>query len=139
MGKLYADAQGHILRLLQSADEEARYGPPPGTAFTLDFDETTNGAVLSALASDWNAHDMVGGVLRRNGQPILVAPDSQYYGARKQLQAAKQTIVGNAAGLASYKALTNPTAAQTAAALKLAIDDIQALTVILRALIREAN
>jgi hypothetical protein len=139
MGKIYANAQGAILRLLQSAQEEAEFGAPSGAAFTLDFDEETNAAFLAGFGADSAAYTMPSGVLKRNGVNVLLAPDGQRYSARKQLAAAKQTIQSNAANLQAYHDLASPNNAQTVAALKLVIEDMQAITTILRALIREAN
>lgn len=139
MAKIYADAQGALLRLLQSDAEIAQFGAPSGAAFTLDFDEDTNAALLADIGAHWAAFTMPGGVLKRNGQTVQLQSDGAHYSARKRLAAAKQTIAGNATALQTYHDAASPTPAQTVAAVKLLIEDVQALTVLLRALIREAN
>jgi hypothetical protein len=76
MAKVFANAGGTILRFLRNADEERRFpAPPPGTTTTLTFDEEVNAAVVAALDADWNAHQVVGGQLRRNGVPVPLAAD----------------------------------------------------------------
>lgn len=76
MAKIFAGAGGAILRFLRNADEERRFpAPPPGTATTLAFDEEANAAAVAALDADWNAHQVVGGQLRRTGAVVALAPD----------------------------------------------------------------
>ena len=54
MGKLYADATGTLIRALQSAIDELIYpNAPNGTAFTCDFDPSTNPTLLAALKSNF--------------------------------------------------------------------------------------
>jgi hypothetical protein len=139
MARIYADANGALLRLLKNADEEAQYGAPAGAVGTLDFDEATNAGVLDGIVADWDAHTLIGGVLSRAGVAVPIAAPGQQFAARQQLAAAKQTIQGNASGLSAYRGLSSPTNAQTVAAVKALCEDVAALTTILRALIREAN
>lgn len=88
MATIYGDAKGVLLRFLRNEDEEERFPEAPaGTAYTVRFDELTNPAVVDALNTDWNSHDLVGGVLRRNGQAVSLAADSQEMSDRKALGA----------------------------------------------------
>ncbi len=139
MAKIYANASGAILRLVRNAEEEAAFGAPAATAFTLELDEQTNASVLDNFFADSNAYSMPLGVLTRSGVPVPIAAPGQQYTARQQLTASKQTIQSNAAGLVTYRGLPSPTNAQTIAAVKALAEDMAAIVTIVRALIRDAN
>lgn len=112
MAKIYANAAGALLRLLATEEEERQFpDPPPDTASVLDFDEDTNAGVIAGVNAAWDAHTLLGGVLRLNGQEVTIAPPSAEYTDRQQLQ----TYWTN---LAAYLALNNPTNAQSVAAIK---------------------
>lgn len=112
MAKVYASAAGAIIRFLATEAEEREYpDPPPGATIAVDFDEDTNAAVVAGLQSAPLEHDAVGGVLRRNGAAVTLAPPSAEYTDRAQLQ----TYWGN---LQTYLGLNNPTNAQSVAAIK---------------------
>lgn len=114
MSKLYATADTVVRRVTLTDDEDALYGPPPGAAFTLDFDPSTNAAVVASLRDNPAAHTYDGTTLKRQGVTLTVNPDSADYDNFHQLQTAKQN-------LDAYLALSTPTLAQTAAALKIVI------------------
>lgn len=77
MATIHADAAGNILRVLRTPEQEAQYPTPPGgTTQTVTFDEATNAAVLAGIDADWDAHRVVGGVLRRGGVAVTLAPDA---------------------------------------------------------------
>jgi hypothetical protein len=112
MAKIYANAAGALLRMLATEEEERQFpDPPPGAAGVLDFDEDTNAAVIAGVHAAWDAHTLLGGVLRLNGQAVTIAPPSQEYTDRQQLQTYWQN-------LQTYLGLSNPTNAQTVAAVK---------------------
>ena len=77
--------------------------------------------------------------MTRNDVAVPIATPGQQFSARLQFAAAKQTIQSNASGLTTYRGLASPTNAQTVAAVKVIAEDIQAIVILLRALIREAN
>jgi hypothetical protein len=140
MAKVYADAAGVLLRI--SADEfqeSVHGGAPPGTVTTLAFDEDTNNALIRDVIESFSAYRVIGGALQKNGVPAAIAGPGSHYAARQQLQAAKQTIANNAVGLQTYHDAATVTNAQTVLAVKSLIEDVQAIVVILRGLIKEAN
>lgn len=76
MSKIHHSAGGAILQFLQSdRDEALSPTPPAGTAGTIEFDPAANPTVVANLNSDWNSHDCVGGVLRRNGSAVTINPE----------------------------------------------------------------
>ena len=140
MAKVYANGSGALLRLSANEQQEDLHGgAPAGTTATLAFDEETNAALVQDIIDHFSAYTIVSGALQKNGSPVAIASPGTHYAARQQLTAAKQTIQGNAANLQSYHDAASPTNAQTVAAVKLVIEDIQAMVILLRALIREAN
>jgi glutamate formiminotransferase len=97
MAKLFADASGQIVRLLQTAAEEARWGAShPDAAHVLPFDPTTNPHILEGLESDWNAHAMAGGVLTRDGIPVPIHADSQAHQDRQALASLREKLEADA-------------------------------------------
>jgi hypothetical protein len=112
MATLYADGVGAILTFLATElDEQMHPETPPGTTYTVAFDEEANSAVVQAITEHFAEHDCAGGVLHRNGQAVTIAPPSAEYTDLQQLQ----TYWNN---LAAYLALNNPTNAQSVAAIK---------------------
>jgi hypothetical protein len=88
MAKIWSDAQGNLLRLVQTPQEEAAYGAPAGAAFVCDFDPATNPTLASALQGNWS-----GVALPANNAPqiggaayAVVAPGADYQ-ARQLVQA----------------------------------------------------
>lgn len=118
MAKLYADSTGAILRLVKTDTEEAT--PPAGTVTTIDVDADTNAVLLHGLDTDWNSHKVIGGVLTRNGQPVTVNPPSDEHTERDAVAALD-------AQLTAYLNLPAPTAAQTAAIVKLLVRAVRYL------------
>ena len=100
MAKIYADADGHLLRVLRE-HEEAKYpDPPDGAAFTLDFDDTTNAAALDAIANDWNGHAVdQSGRLIRKGKPVPIVADGQKRSDRKAAGNLAQRLAANSPDL----------------------------------------
>ena len=68
-----------IIRLTRTDEELEFFGAPEEFDDTLEFDVETNEEMLSALDSDWNAHTLSGGILRRNGIPITINPPGQHF------------------------------------------------------------
>lgn len=115
MATLYANATGEILRFLATEELERRYpDPPEGTAFTLAFDESTNDVLCADLGQSTDPYTMPGGVLRRDGQAVTIAPPSDEYTDQQQLLNYWQN-------LQQYLALNSPTNAQSVAAIKIII------------------
>ena len=76
MGKIYADAAGNILRLLDSPELERRYpAAPPGAARELAFDEDTNPDLVQGYGREANRYRLTPGGLQRDGSPVAVNPD----------------------------------------------------------------
>jgi hypothetical protein len=112
MAKIYGDADGNIIRLLQTDDEEKIFGAP-ATAYTavVELDADTNADVIKALLTDWNSHSMPGGVLTRNGQAVTIAADNTIVTDRRAMATLRS-------GLVDYYKLASPTNAQNVAAIK---------------------
>lgn len=112
MAKIFGNATGTILRFLATAQQEAEWPTPPtGTTVTISFDESTNATVVQNLNSNWAQHDCVGGVLRRNGTPVTIAPGTNQWADAAQLA----TYLAN---IDTFIALASPTLAQTWAQVK---------------------
>lgn len=134
MARIWFDAQGAILRLVQNDAEEQTYGAPPEAVGSIAFDESTNQNVLRGLGTEWSAFDCLGGVLHYHGTAVTLAPDSATKTNRRNfLEAAQQAVDGNQA----YLALTNPTAAQVAAQVRALTRQVTALIRVVAA--READ
>lgn len=114
MARIFADATGAIIRVLAGARDEAEFGPPASFESSLEFDAETNPTVLPAIAADHNGHRLTAGVLTHNGVAYTISPPSEDEVVRQQVAASTQQ-------LRDYLALSNPTGAQTAAALKVLI------------------
>lgn len=109
--KLYGDANGAIVRMLQTDAEEALYGPPDGYVSSLEFDPDSNPSAIAGLLSDTRNHQLLGGILYHNGQAVTINPPSQTFTDRQQLATLRSQA-------AAYLNLASPTAAQNVAAIK---------------------
>ena len=89
--KLYADSAGKLLALRRS-DQLSSENPPVGTAETLDFDGSRNAHLVAGLDLDWEGHRLVGGVLTRDGKPLLIVPSSTIHANRAELAAIRQQL-----------------------------------------------
>lgn len=79
MAKFYSDANGALLRILITPDDVLNYpAAPAGTANTLDFDPSTNPALL-AVANDQDAWQLLGSTLTHNGVAVSINPPNQLY------------------------------------------------------------
>jgi hypothetical protein len=114
---LYADANGVLLRAVLSDAEEERFPDPPNdTAEMLEIDADTNPQIVAALTGHlpeilWQDVRLSGGILSYKGQPVTVAMPSAAYSERQQ-------ALTLARALKAYNGLSNPTQAQTVAAVK---------------------
>lgn len=81
MGKLYANASGALIRALQSDLDETIYpNAPSGTAFSCDFDPSTNPTLLDALKNNWSGVTLpANNAPQINGAPYTVVAASQDY------------------------------------------------------------
>lgn len=94
MATIHHAADGSLLRLLQTEREEADYPtPPPGTAGTVTFDESSNAGVVAALNADWNSHRVAGGKLQRSGADVTIAADSPERAARRTAKNQAATLL----------------------------------------------
>jgi hypothetical protein len=126
MATLYADASGVILRFLPTRAAEAQYpAAPEGAAASATFDEATTESLVQDLARSTDGYRVENGVLLKGTAPVTIAAD----GPGRQDRAALSTIDQ---ALAAYLALQNPSAEQTAGAVK-------HLARVARLLIREAS
>lgn len=108
--KVYG-SNGILQGMRANADEETIYPIPAGVT-VVEFDAATNATLVTALNSNWNSFDLQGGVLRRSGQAVVFAGDSDDEAERKAVVNAVQLM-------RDYRALASPTNAQTTAAVKL--------------------
>jgi hypothetical protein len=115
MATLYAATDGTLIRFLTTDQERQFPTAPAGTASTLTFDESTNGTLVTRLNSDWQGCALRGSALTYRGQTVTVAAPSAAYTQRQQVIAQAQQIIDDAT---AYLALSNPTAAQTTAAVR---------------------
>jgi hypothetical protein len=91
--RLYANVAGEIIRFLQTEEEEDRYpDPPEGTAGFLEFDPESNHALAAALSESTDVWRLLGGVLYRDGQPVVINPDSTTTTERRQALALVQAL-----------------------------------------------
>jgi hypothetical protein len=110
MAKLYADANGVILKYVKTNEEEDQFpDTPSGTNESLNFDLRTNPAIGLKLDTDWNKCRLVGGVFSYDGQtqPINApsATPTEYQALRTILAKLKADQVLSAAeirGLLRY-------------------------------------
>lgn len=66
MAKLYANGSTVVTRLVKTEEEEARYGAPVGTSYTLDFDARSNAALVDDLSLNMGAYTYDGADLRKD-------------------------------------------------------------------------
>lgn len=76
MARVWYDALGVILRFAQNDAEELKFGAPAGATGSIAFSEIDNPSVVSGLNTAWGEYDAVGGILRRNGLPVTLVPES---------------------------------------------------------------
>lgn len=74
MGHIWADAGGVLLRVVEHGQEH--WGPPAGFAAELVLDDVSNQSLLLGLRTETDRYRLQGGVLTRDGVPVVVAPDS---------------------------------------------------------------
>ena len=96
--KLYAE-NTELVRLLKTDEDEAAFGEPSQFDDLLEFDGETNPDAVHGLDTDWNAHTLSGGVLRRDGQPVTINAPGESYLARKQAAKVQEALHDLLAGL----------------------------------------
>lgn len=88
MAKIYADATGFIVRVLDRPELEKQYpDPPPEAAAMLEFDEDTNGHILDAIRQNYNGVRLVGGKVTQNGQEMVVNAEGTRKVERRRVRA----------------------------------------------------
>jgi hypothetical protein len=97
MARIYANAEGKILRFLQTEREEDKHGAPAETTVTIIFDEGTNRDLVAGLNSNWYAFDCVGGVLRQERRPVVFNPPSNAFNQRLATRAVLAKLNNNEA------------------------------------------
>ncbi len=83
--RLYADSTGRLMQWRPPTDEPIIPTPPAGAAHVLDFDHTTNAALIAAVVQSWSTARLVDGTLAISSQTIAVQPPSQAYSDRQSL------------------------------------------------------
>lgn len=83
MALFRADANGDIIQFFSTYQSEQQNGGnvPPGTAYSLQFDEQTNPGIVSAYGANSAAFRMDGGTLTDDGVPVTINPPQQFYAA----------------------------------------------------------
>ncbi len=85
MAAFFTDAVG-VLSGLRINEADEQQNPIPGNAlYTLRFDETTNGGLITDYSNNSNAFAMPAGTLTKNGTPATINPPSAYYTAVAEL------------------------------------------------------
>lgn len=82
--KIYANANGNILRVLSNDAEERMFGPPDGYADMVELDEDTNAAVVAELRPDPSRFTVANGKLKKNGQNVTLAAQGSRYADVRQ-------------------------------------------------------
>ncbi len=85
--RLYADSTGRLIQWRPPTDEPIIPAPPAGAAHVLDFDHTTNAALIAAVGQNWSTARLVDGTLTIGAQTIAVQPQGQAYSDRQSLSA----------------------------------------------------
>jgi len=74
MAKIYANGSNAVTRLVQTAEEEQRFGAPAGTAHTLDFDTRTNLALVDDIIEFMHLYTYDGADLKKSGVTQTIEP-----------------------------------------------------------------
>lgn len=98
MAKLFG-YNGAIVRFARTESEEISLGPTPEYDIELEFDADTNTEAVHGLDTDWNAHTLSGGVLRRDGKPVIINPPGEDYLGRRQNKSILELLKKYAGGL----------------------------------------
>ncbi|HSH82753.1 MAG TPA: hypothetical protein VLA19_29830 [Herpetosiphonaceae bacterium] len=138
MAKLYAAADGTIVRLLKSEQDERMFPDAPPNTTVLEFDSDTNADVLRGLDIDWDSHRVIDGQLTRNGQAVTLAPPGQDYQDRTQRTTLITEINSDRTALAAGPG--NLTTGQGLARLETMLQRLQtAFLLVVRLMIRRGN
>jgi len=78
MAKIWGYAS-EIVRFVHNENEEWDFGPPSQFDDELEFDEEVNQDAINGLDTDWNAHSLSGGILRRDGQPVTINSPGRHF------------------------------------------------------------
>lgn len=99
MARIDAAADGTLLRLLYTAEEEAQYPDAhPGTVAQLHFDATSNLDLVTDLRFQPDAYRFLNDVLSKDRQPITIAaPPPPPPSLNEQLAAALAALPQNTA------------------------------------------
>jgi len=73
-------------------ENEVQEGPPGQYDDVLRFDEDTNPDVVSGILAAWDAHRLVDGELRRNGQPVPINLPGESYKEALQAEQVKNVV-----------------------------------------------
>lgn len=110
----YDPATGQLRGYRKSEAEELQFAKPAGVS-EIEIDETVNATVVSDLDADYQSHDVVAGVLRKNSVAVTIQPQStdrvNLVGFRTE---AAQAIADNQ----TFINLASPSNAQNAAQIK---------------------
>jgi len=98
MARIYG-LGGTLVRFTRNDKEYELHGDPPAFDDMLEFDGDTNKGVVEGLDTDWNAHHLSGGVLRRNDQIVTINAPGENYLVRKQADRIKKELRDLLAGL----------------------------------------
>lgn len=72
MSKVYANADGNIIRLLETDEQMRSIGAPPEFTGFIEFDEETNKNLVSDLKRNVLLFTMVNGILYQEGIPVII-------------------------------------------------------------------
>lgn len=82
MALFRANAAGDILQFLSTYLQEKQFATPPaGTAYSLQFDETTNAGLIAAYNANSAQFRMDGGTLTQNDVAATINPPALFYAA----------------------------------------------------------
>lgn len=84
MAKIFSDGTGQIIGFYRFPYELGNTAPV-GTIFTVDFDPSTNPALLQDLNSVITFYTMPNGVLTKNALPVVINPPSAVYSEESTL------------------------------------------------------
>src|SRR3712207_812958 len=72
----YTTASGQVVRVLDTDALADRLGAPGAGEASFDLDREANAATLADAAANPSPYTVVGGVLRKDGSPVAVNPES---------------------------------------------------------------
>ena len=127
MSQIYADATGKVIGLLSTAQVGQQAPPPEAVGNPLDFDPSTNPAVVTGILANPYSFRLVNGVLSQNGVTVTINASSQDYQTLSLIKQAITALKGteNLPSLATIQAaisaVQNGSATNVQAQLALAV------------------